>query len=129
MGTHATISVEHANGTVSTVYLHYDGYPSHAGKVLQEHYNTLAKAEELVSHGHMSALYERVVPIGEHSFARPEKGTCVFYGRDRGEPGAEPTQHLSVHGARLSNREEYNYLFTGGKWLLSYYNKNRYDEL
>lgn len=129
MGTHATISVEHVDGTVSTTYLHYDGYLSHAGKMLQEHYNTLAKAEELVSHGHMSSLYERIYPVGEHSFENPEKGTCVFYGRDRGEQGVEPTTTPSVHSARLFNREEYNYLFMNGKWHVSLWNKNHYVEL
>lgn len=128
MGTRATISVVHSDGTVSTSYLHYDGYVSHAGKILKEHYNTLEAAEDLVGHGDMSSIGVQIYPNGEHSFDSREKGTCVFYGRDRGELGTEPQKSPSAAIARRSNSEEYNYIFEDGKWFVALHNK-RYTEL
>lgn len=39
MSTRSTIAIENGNGTIKKVYCHYDGYISHVGKVLAEHYS------------------------------------------------------------------------------------------
>lgn len=72
MGTQSHITVEHEKDKFKTIYCHWDGYPSHVGKVLDNHYNTLSKAVELVSLGDMSSLDTTLE-------------TSEFYHRDRGE--------------------------------------------
>jgi hypothetical protein len=117
MATRSTIAVQHEDGKISQIYCHWDGYLSHNGRILQHHYNTLAQAEELVSHGSLSILAERINPIGDHSFDNPESGTCVYYGRDRGELHTEPSVFWDLEHYMVSNDgEEYDYLFVNGRW-------------
>ena len=47
MSTNATITIEQG-GKFVTNYVHYDGYLSHLGKVLVDHFDTIDKASELV---------------------------------------------------------------------------------
>ncbi len=66
MATRSRIGMVKSDGKIVSVYCHWDGYPSHVGKLLLEDYNTLEKVAELLSHGSISSLYER---IGEkHDF-------------------------------------------------------------
>lgn len=124
MATRSTIAVQHTSGVVSESYCHWDGYPSHNGKILLEHYNTLEKVEQLVELGSMSSLGETCIPNGTHDFDNPQKGVTVYYGRDRGETDTEPKQYLDLedYKARLIG-EEYDYLFTNGQWLISAYGR------
>ena len=117
MATRSTIAVQHEDGKISQIYCHWDGYLSHNGYILQHHYNTLAQAEELVSHGSLSILAERINPIEAHSFDKPESGTCVYYGRDRGEKNTKPNVFDSVeHYMVARDRECFDYLFVLGRW-------------
>jgi len=119
MSTNSNIAVVHANGTVSEIYCHYDGYIQHNGRILNDHYTTLELAEALVAGGRLSVLGERQSPIGEHSFDDPEKGTCIYYGRDRGEDDTDPDVTADLNEFhKLRYREEYCYLFVDGVWKL-----------
>ena len=60
MGTRSTIALEYADGTVEQVYCHWDGYLSHNGKILQEHYSNPFKLKQLLALGAMSSLCETV---------------------------------------------------------------------
>jgi len=98
MGTRSRIGVMHGDKCKS-IYCHWDGYLSHNGKILQEHYDS-AKANHLVAMGDMSSLRK---DIGEkHAFSQFElraeevagfklltENMCTFYGRDRGEKDTE----------------------------------------
>ena len=94
MGTRSRIGVMHGD-VCKSVYCHWDGYLSHNGVILQEHYDS-AKANQLVALGNLSVLGKN---LGEkHSFdtyhLTPEErkqheldngNSCTFYGRDREE--------------------------------------------
>jgi hypothetical protein len=98
MGTRSRIGVMHGD-KVKSVYCHWDGYLEHNGQILQEHYDS-AKANNLVALGDISSLRPE---IGEkHAFSQFElraeevagfklltENWTTFYGRDRGETGAE----------------------------------------
>jgi hypothetical protein len=98
MGTRSRIGVMHGDKCKS-VYCHWDGYLSHNGKILQEHYDS-SKANHLVALGDLSSLRK---DIGEkHSFSQFElraeevagfklltENMCTVYGRDRGEKDTE----------------------------------------
>jgi hypothetical protein len=121
MATRSTIAVKHNDGTVSSVYAHWDGYPSWNGKLLINHYNTLELAEKLVSLGSISSLKENIEPddgVLCHTFDNPADDVTTFYARDRGED-LEVTKYSSYELYRLSNeKEEYNYIFVDGVWNL-----------
>ena len=97
MGTRSMVGVMHGDNC-KAVYCHWDGYLSHNGRILQEHYDS-AKANHLVAMGNISSLRPE---LGEkHPFSKfdtdmPAKefeekygNMTTFYGRDREEEDQE----------------------------------------
>lgn len=52
MSTRAAIGIR-VGDRIHTIYCHYDGFPSHVGKILQEFYQSRDKANALVSGSHI----------------------------------------------------------------------------
>jgi len=121
MATRSTIAVEHQDGSVTQVYCHWDGYLEHNGKLLQKHYNNAELAKKLVSLGSISFLNERIEPVGQHSFEKPEEGTTIFYARDRNEELRVNSFQSIDELVRKGQQEEYNYLYSvaTGTWYVS----------
>ena len=128
MGTRSRIGVMHGD-KVKSVYCHWDGYLSHNGIVLQEHYDS-AKANHLVALGDLSSLKPE---IGEkHAFSQFElraeevagfklltENWCTFYGRDRGEKDTEfqVAQTFDEFIEQCDNcGAEYYYIMKDGVW-------------
>lgn len=139
MGTRSTIALEFADGTVEQVYCHWDGYLSHNGRILRDHYSDPFKLRDLIDQGSISSLGKE---IGEkHPFgpaynetdaakkaevqaaydAAHEAGWTTFYARDRGEDGVEATKFASFTDYFLNHQyEEYEYILrTDGKWYVA----------
>jgi hypothetical protein len=120
MGTRSTISIERHDGTVSTVYCHWDGYYEHNGKMLLEHYDTAAKVEALITMGDISSLDSTI-----------EK--CIFYMRDREETECEADEYDSFEKFSDSfgkyGKQEYNYLFSENVWLTRMYDDSEWTML
>ena len=116
MGTRSNIGVIAADGSVNVIYCHWDGYPEDNGRLLLTHHNSEEAAWELIQPGDLSSLGERVNPVGPHTFDRPEKGTCNYYGRDRGETG---TEFKNVPDRDAAHQQEYCYLWSpaDGGWI------------
>lgn len=134
MGTRSTISIckkpiNQTMGEYKGVYCHWDGYPSYNGRILLENYNTEEKVEELISHGGMSSLGEKIEPdpAFPHTFDKPQKGVCVFYTRDRGEKWEYNEPHTGYSQEKfydgMDMGQEYDYLFEDGKW---YYRESHF---
>jgi hypothetical protein len=107
MSTNSTISLLEPDGSVKSIYCHWDGYPSHNGKMLYEHYNSEALARKLIALGNISSLYESCDLVEGHTFDNPIEGYTVAYHRDRGED-------LDIWTAPALNElewESYNYLW------------------
>jgi hypothetical protein len=56
MSTRSSIAVEHANGTVSAIYCHFDGYLEGVGSNLVDAFNSQEMAETLVALGDLSSV-------------------------------------------------------------------------
>ena len=130
MGTRSRIGVMHGDKCKS-IYCHWDGYLSHNGKILQEHYDS-AKANHLVALGDLSSLRK---DIGEkHAFSQFElraeevagfklltENMCTFYGRDRGEKDTE-FQVAQTFAEFLEQCDgcaaEYYYIMKDGVWYV-----------
>jgi hypothetical protein len=99
--------------TTTTIYCHFDGYPTSVGKILYDNYTDEKKINELMELGNLSSLGETIKD-------------CVFYIRDRHEPadenkaviipaiyGKQPKQILEL----LDSGQNYLYLFKDGIWF------------
>jgi hypothetical protein len=121
MSTNSSIAVCLDDGSVRSVYCHWDGFIHHNGKLLLKFWNSQELAESLTSLGNMSILGKRLEPIGNHTFKNPEKDTCLFYGRDRKDVvgiNAKVWKSLVDYFNNCDFRE-YNYLFNNGNWLVN----------
>lgn len=118
MATRARIGIELSDGSVLSVYHHWDGYPEWLGRILKTHYNTREKVSELIDGGDMSTCW------GDDK--QPE------YYSARGED-CPPRHDLSDYLDKNNSGEEYAYLFTngeftGGKGEWVCYNLHQFDE-
>jgi hypothetical protein len=127
MATRSNIGILNSDGTVDYIYCHFDGYVEHNGKILNEHYTTENKIHRLMELGDLSVLGPE---IGEQQdFERPVKGTCLAYGRDRGEDGVEARKCSYVDYTK-EYFEEYVYLFTPGKgWEVRSYGASYWTDV
>ena len=107
MATRSNIGILNQDGTVNYIYCHFDGYPEHNGVLLQEHYSTPFKVDQLLALGDLSVLGEL---IGEkQNFTDRIPGSCLAYGRDRGESGVE--MKTVSKDDFFSNRDYIDYLY------------------
>ena len=96
MSTRAAIAKLNTNtNEAKFIYCHSDGYLEYTGKILNEHYNSEDKVDELLSYGDLSIINENIgekldVPFNDYT-AFAEKKQCRFYMRDRGEKNKEAT--------------------------------------
>ena len=119
MATRSRIAIETSDGSVESIYCHWDGYPDGVGATLIEHYKDHGKVQSLINLGDISSLGPKVKGSSSHSFDNPEGDTTVAYGRDRGEKGVDKRLHPSVVGFFKGDIEEWGYLFTQeGEWLV-----------
>lgn len=104
------------------IYCHFDGYEDGVGATLLRHYKKPEKVAKLIALGDISQLCERVDPTGPHSFASPEEGTTLAYGRDRCEKGVEafhaPTLEEVIDYLK-NTHNGYVYVFDGEQWHLN----------
>lgn len=122
MGTHASIAIERADGTILASYVHYDGYIGETGRILTEWYVTEAAVEKLIALGNLSILDIHCEGQPGHTFETPVTGETIAYGRDRGETGQEAKfydsfdEYLAMVGQEFCS--SYNYLFMDGEWVV-----------
>ena len=123
MGTRSMIGIENPNTkVVKAIYCHWDGYLEHNGAILNEHYASSPKVNNLIALGDLSSLRAE---IGEkHAFSQFElraeevagyklltEDWCTFYGRDRNENGVSAKQFKSYEDYVANHQyEEYEYI-------------------
>lgn len=95
MATRSTIAKLNDDGSITSIYCHWDGYPEGVGATLKEHYTDTDKIDQLLALGWLSVLDAE---IGEkHDFDNPTEGWTLAYMRDRGETGLEANTHDSIN--------------------------------
>ena len=125
MATRGNIAIVNGDGSITSIYVHWDSYPEYVGKLLLNHYTTADIVTELLKLGNLSNLDKNVNPTETHTFDKPQKDVCVAYGRERGEKDQEAIvfEDLGEFEDSASNSwADYQYLFDNGKW--SYRNVN-----
>lgn len=88
MGTRARIGRINPSGSITSIYTHWDGYPSHHLPILTRYYATAERVAALLALGSLSKLAPE---IGEkHDFEDRSHGNwCTAHGRDRAEPNCK----------------------------------------
>jgi hypothetical protein len=120
MGTRSTIAIQNEDGSVTGIYCHWDGYLSHNGQILQDHYNDESKVRELIALGDISSLGKEIGT--KHNFDNAPRNECNAYGRDRGETGCEASTAHNWRQFITENGQEYDYLFVPGTgWQVNTY--------
>ncbi len=118
MSTRSRIGIEYADGGIVSIYCHWDGYingPHGVGYKLHKYYQNPGDIEKLMSLGNRDAL--EATPTAAHAYGlvNPPNAAVRSSSRKKWE---------DLH-------EEFNYLFTGGKWLVldRSADNNVFDEL
>lgn len=125
MATRSTISIQKKDGTIRSVYCHWDGYCEYNGVLLYNFYNTTDKVNELIDYGDISSLGSEIGK--KHNFDNLHYDGCTFYHRDRNEE-----KHISVYNqCQDIEEEEYNYIFVEEKneWIVKEEYETEYKKL
>lgn len=110
MATRSRIGIELDNGSILSVYLHFDGYPKFSGRILKTYYDTQRKVSSLINGGDISCLWTN---LGFNQETLPETGPLYY--SQRGE-NCPPRLDDNLHDY-LSDGEEYAYLFRNDEWI------------
>jgi hypothetical protein len=106
MSTSARIAKREDDGTVRSVYCHFDGYPSYVGKLLRHHYTDSEIVDIVMNFGNFRALEEHVSDIS-------------FYITASSPMDERAMRHASMgdfleYGSKSAS--EYLYLFDQNRW-------------
>ena len=123
MATRSRIGIELKNGSVLSVYHHWNGYPEWLGRILKTHYNTRALAAELIDGGDMSSCWTE---DRWNSETKAQEYGPQYYSQ-RGEE-CPPRLDADLN-EYLCDSEEYSYIFTkDGEWVC-YTNDGRFPDM
>lgn len=106
MSTRSRIGIEEKDGTITSVYCHFDGYVDGVGLDLIKNFNSEDKAKALIDLGDLSS-------VGE------DLESTTAYCRDRDEEFSQDTSY-SQKGFLDKGAVDYHYLFSNGEWRVSY---------
>ena len=109
MSTNALVAYVELDGTVTSSYVHYDGYTTGVGEMLLENYNSDESARELATTlGYASSLRETVVASLEDRANSDEAIVHASF--------AEMEEYV-----RENSYIEYVYVWTSTKWFVGSY--------
>ncbi len=103
MGTRSLVGIYQKGGNILFIYVHYDGYLEGVGKTLLKFYTTEESVIKLMGFGFCSSLD---METGEPKDSHGEPAMLVSYSKF----------------FRQDYDQEYYYLFTAGKWEVSFRN-------
>ena len=139
MGTRSTIAIEFADGSVSQVYCHWDGYLAHNGDLLNTHYRDPFKVRDLIDQGSISSLgceigskrpfgpaYSEQDPVKKAAVqaaidAADAAGWSIIYARDRGEDLDVNRYQNADEYFDCSQQEEYDYILRNVNGIAVWY--------
>jgi hypothetical protein len=126
VGTRARIGIQNADGSILSVYHHWDGYPDWLGIRLVESYSDEKKLKELIDGGDISTLES------DQNWQRePVDYPIILRYKDRGEdcpPQKSPTVSDYWELARECGAV-YAYLYKDGEWLCRNIGAEKYEKI
>lgn len=132
MSTRSDIIAQCADGTWARIYCHSDGYLSHNGRILFDHYTSQSQIDALIALGDLSVLGPEIGV--KHPFDSPSYRDqtiydqhqrlygrmCRAYGRDRGEAGTGASRGATIQAVwpEQNTWTEFTYVWTEGQWFV-----------
>jgi hypothetical protein len=113
MATRGRIGIQLSDGSILSVYSHWDNYPEWNGKKLKEHFNSYEQAAELIDGGDISSLWT------DKDWEQKEMKSRTLYYAERGETDTEPNLDNSFQAFISGVNDswaDYAYLFADGEW-------------
>jgi hypothetical protein len=125
MATRSRIGIELSDGSILSVYHHWDGYPTWLGRILNTHYTTREKVEDLIDGGDMSSAWTKDRWC-ETSFKMEESAEYgPQYYSQRGED-CPPRLDKDMEEF-FSVGEEFSYIFRNGNWFA--YDMHQFEDM
>ncbi len=118
MSTRTRIGRINPSGSITSIYTHWDGYPSHHLPILTQHYSSEARINALLALGSLSSLAPE---LGDkHDFDdRDHRDWCTAHGRDRNDrdcAAMTSRNEIAFAAACADCWAEYAYLWNGIQW-------------
>lgn len=117
MATRSCIGTQLKDGSIVSIYCHWDGYPEYNGRMLRDHFDTADKVRELIDGGNVSALYTNV---GWQNETLPESGPLYYTSRGEKIEDNAPQYHSDLNAFLVAADDnygaEYSYHFVDGEW-------------
>jgi hypothetical protein len=127
MGTRSRIGIQLSDDSILSVYHHWDGYPTWLGKVLNTHYSSKEKVEELIDGGDMSVCWTDETFRDENGKTHKKDQYGPQYYSERGEDCPPRYDENIFDFLSKENNEEYAYIWTvNNKWVCT--NMNQFDD-
>lgn len=113
MATRGRIAIQLKNGSILSIYSHWDNSPEHNGRILHTHYNTREKVASLIDGGDVSCLWT------DKDWNGNEWSDCKYKALTYAMRGENcPPRHDADLNEYLCDSEEYSYVFTKqGEWV------------
>lgn len=128
MSTRSSIAIKNKDGSIDSIYCHYDGYLEYNGKILNYYYRDIEKIKDLLDLGDISSLNIKIHPDPKfkHSFDIEERqeDVVVSYNRDRGESNVKKKHFDTMIDYKkyvMDSWMEYSYIYDErtSKWYYS----------
>jgi len=130
MGTRSRIGIQLSDDSILSVYHHWDGYPEWLGRILNTHYNSKDKVEELIDGGDMSCAWsnerwtgKELAPYVTEIKEQEEYGPQYY--SQRGEDCPPRLDKDLCEYLLPDNSEEFAYIFRNDQWVC--YNMHSFD--
>ena len=113
MSTNARIGLQQADGSILSVYHHWDGYPEWLGVTLKEQYNTKKNIVDLIDGGNMSSCWSDNVYDNEKQEWVKRDPAPEYYGGDSEAPRLDG--NFDEYAENADSGEEFLYVYND-KW-------------
>jgi len=130
MSTRSRIGVQLSDDSILSAYHHWDGYPEWLGRILNTHYNSKDKVEELIDGGDMSTCWtnerwtgKELAPYVTEIKEQEEYGPQYY--SQRGEDCPPRLDKNLCEYLLPDNSEEFAYIFRNDQWVC--YNMHSFD--
>ena len=126
MGTRSRIGIQLSDDSILSVYHHWDGYPEWLGRILNTHYNSKNKVEELIDGGDMSVCWTDDHFRNSDGKIEKKAEYGPQYYSQRGEDCPPRLDNDLCEYLLPDGSEEFAYVFRNDQWVC--YNMHHFDD-